>query len=401
MAAIGQAGPDDADCERQLPAQLDQAIGRVGLGVDPLRTGDPAQQLAGLRGRQYAQLDHVCSGQPGQPQARRDQNRAGGCARQQRPYLLFVAGVVQHHQDAPAGDQRPEPLDPPVQRRRKGVDRVAEGGQEPAEHGLGRGGRAGHPVELDEELAVRVGRRQLMSNTDGQCGLSDAAFTGDHRGPQAGLTGSGTQDRDQFRNLGAPTDKIRRRRRQVRRSRPAPRCRRRIVGHRWHHSWQGDRSRHAIPGQDRLVQRPQGWARLDTQLLDQHLAALAEDGNRLGLAVAAEERQHQLAAKWLSGRVPTDQARELRHQLIVAAAPQIHVNPVLQDGQVQLVEPGRLAGEQVAGDAGQGRTTPQRQRRAQHLGGLVQPAPSDRGPTRTASCSNRYRSIWSGSACRA
>ena len=64
---------------------------------------------------------------------------------------------------------------------------------------------------------------------------------------------------------------------------------------------------------------------------------------RVGLAAAAVEREHQLAAQALAEHVLGDQRLELRHQLVMAAERQVGVDPILERGQPELLQPGDLA----------------------------------------------------------
>ena len=83
----------------------------------------------------------------------------------------------------------------------------------------------------------------------------------------------------------------------------------------------------------------------------------------------------------LPQRVLGDQLLQLGGQRVVPAQRQVGVDPGLERGQPQLLQPGRLRpGERVVGQVGQHPAAPQAQRRAQRLGGLRVPARLQRGP---------------------
>ena len=63
----------------------------------------------------------------------------------------------------------------------------------------------------------------------------------------------------------------------------------------------------------------------------------------LGLALRAVEGEHQLRVQALALRVLADQRLELADQLGVAAQRQLGLDPLLERGEAQLVEPGDLA----------------------------------------------------------
>ena len=56
-------------------------------------------------------------------------------------------------------------------------------------------------------------------------------------------------------------------------------------------------------GEDRLVEVVQLGARLDPELLDEDLAGVAVGLQRVGLAAAAVQREHQLRVQPLAPRV--------------------------------------------------------------------------------------------------
>ena len=73
----------------------------------------------------------------------------------------------------------------------------------------------------------------------------------------------------------------------------------------------------------------------------------AVDLERLGLPAAAIEREHQLAAQSLAERVGGDQGLELADERRVAAELELGVDPLLERGEAQLVEPRGLEAREV------------------------------------------------------
>jgi hypothetical protein len=86
------------------------------------------------------------------------------------------------------------------------------------------------------------------------------------------------QEADEVRELVLATDEQRRGRRQVAAARRGRRC-----------------SDRRILRKDRLLQSPQLGARLQSQLIREHPPRVAEDLQRIRLAAAAVQRQHQLS----------------------------------------------------------------------------------------------------------
>ena len=74
----------------------------------------------------------------------------------------------------------------------------------------------------------------------------------------------------------------------------------------------GDRG---IVREDRLLQPPQLWPRLEPQLVGEHAPRLLERLERVGLAAAAVERQHQLPPQPLAERVVFERRPDRRRQL--------------------------------------------------------------------------------------
>ena len=118
--------------------------------------------------------------------------------------------------------------------------------------------------------------------------------------------------------------------------------------------------------QDRLLELAQLSAGLDAELVDEHLAGRAVDLERLGLAAATVQAEHQLAAEPLAERELLDESLQLADELAVAAEREVGLDALLQRARVQLVQTGDLRlGPRLIGEVRQRRSAPQRKRLAQ------------------------------------
>ena len=118
-----------------------------------------------------------------------------------------------------------------------------------------------------------------------------------------------------------------------------------------------------VVAQDLQLELLQRRPRLQAELLDQRPAPSLKRVQRVGLPAAAIQRQHQLTAQPLPEHVLGDHRLQLRHQLEMAAARQIGVDPILQRRQPQLLQTRDLALRQrLALQIGQRLPPPQRQR---------------------------------------
>jgi len=118
-----------------------------------------------------------------------------------------------------------------------------------------------------------------------------------------------------------------------------------------------------ILAEDALLLAPQGGAGLDSELVDQRAPQRAVDGERIGLAPAAVERQRQLRVQTLAERVLGDEGLELGDQARVPAQSELRVDSLLGRRQAQLAEPRRLRRpERAEVDPVEGRPAPERQR---------------------------------------
>ena len=114
------------------------------------------------------------------------------------------------------------------------------------------------------------------------------------------------------------------------------------------------------------MQLLQHRARLDPELLDQLVAPRAVDGERVGLAARAVEREHQLAAQPLAQRMLADERRRARRRARACrpSASSASARSSMQR-QPQLVEPRDLGlRERLVGELGQRLAAPERERLA-------------------------------------
>jgi hypothetical protein len=80
---------------------------------------------------------------------------------------------------------------------------------------------------------------------------------------------------------------------------------------------------------------------------------------RLGLAPAAIEREHELCPRALAKRLAGDQPLELADDLSVAPALEVGLDPVLEHPEAKVLQARDLAlGEVRVGDLGQRRAPP-------------------------------------------
>ena len=127
------------------------------------------------------------------------------------------------------------------------------------------------------------------------------------------------------------------------------------------------------------------------------LAGVAVDGERVGLAAAQVERLHQQRARPLPPRVRGDERLQLGDQVGARAGGEVGLDPLLERGDPELLEPERLgAGERLVGEVAERRAADEPERLAQQLGSALGPVGLARAAAR--SCSKRATSTCSGSS---
>ena len=118
--------------------------------------------------------------------------------------------------------------------------------------------------------------------------------------------------------------------------------------------------------QHRHLERGQGGAGVDAELLAQRLAEVPVGPEGVGLTAGPVQRQHEEAGEALAQRRGRDEGPELPDDLGVPAESQLGPDEVLGRGHAHLPEPGALGlGEPEVGELRQGRAPPQGQRPAQ------------------------------------
>ena len=123
-------------------------------------------------------------------------------------------------------------------------------------------------------------------------------------------------------------------------------------------------------GEDRLLQFPERGRRLEAKLVDQCHASGAVGLQCLGLAPAAVEGQHQLAAQALTQRMLRHERLELADQLCVPSAGQIGVDAVFEQRELKLLEPADLRlRKRLEREFRKRRAAPQLEGRPQLIGG--------------------------------
>jgi hypothetical protein len=103
-----RAGGGDGQRQRQPRAQFSQLRHRRRLGHHPPRAQAAGQQLPCFRLSQHVEGEQaraVGRGQPGELIPAGNQHQAARAARQQRPDLRSITGIVQHDEHPPPGQQ--------------------------------------------------------------------------------------------------------------------------------------------------------------------------------------------------------------------------------------------------------------------------------------------------------
>ena len=176
----GQPCTGDPDRQRQPGAGGEHLAGRLGSRRGPPGADDAGEQGAGLLPPSTSRSASRVDGQVGQPVAGGHEHRAGRAARQQRPDLRGVPGVVQQH-------QHPRP----VSRVRSSAARSSSltGIRVPstprsrrnlASTSAGASGCGPAPEQVHVELAVGELRAQPVRGVHGQGGLAQPAGAGHH-----------------------------------------------------------------------------------------------------------------------------------------------------------------------------------------------------------------------------
>ena len=134
-----------------------------------------------------------------------------------------------------------------------------------------------------------------------------------------------------------------------------------------------------VLAQDRALELLEAGSRLEPQLLAHRLARAPEHLERGGLPVAAVEGEHELPAQPLAGRVLGGERLELGHQRAVTAELEVGLDPILERGEPELVQPRDLGlRERLVADVLVRRPAPQLERlaegRRRRLGRLRAPA---------------------------
>ena len=187
----GDVPGDQAESEREMttaPRYPGQGPG-IGTHRDALhRLGE---ELLGLLRAEDLHAQRGRVRQTGQAPAAGHQRQAAGAVGDQRPDLLLVGRVVQHHQHPQAGQPVAERPHPGGETVRELLDGHAQQAQETVEHrarvdrGLGRiGVEAAQVDEEDPVEAVLLGEQQ--PGVHGQAGLADPGHPRDRDDPLLG-----------------------------------------------------------------------------------------------------------------------------------------------------------------------------------------------------------------------
>ena len=126
----------------------------------------------------------------------------------------------------------------------------------------------------------------------------------------------------------------------------------------------GCRRRNDIEGgilpENRLLELHDHPARLQAELVHQHAPGVLVGLQGLGLAPGAVQGEHQLPAQSLAQRMAGDEGLELGDDLTLTPEREIRLDPLLDDVQVELVEPSDLLlRERVERELGERRAAPE------------------------------------------
>ena len=331
----------------------DHFVDRLGFTLDSVRAEVTGQQRPGIVRAEQVQGDQagsVVGDQAGQLVAAGDHDQAAGSGQQQRSDLLDIAGVVQHYQHAPAGQQAA--IQPRLGLQAGGnlVGGDSEGVEEPTQR-LRRGQRGVGGVKTTQvHIQLPLGEPvcRLVSPMHRQGGLANPGATVDrgdhHRAPtdRVGVVEQGSE----LTEFAGAAHKMRGMGGQLVRHRPRG-C---SMG-----SWRGcghcfgsaqSRGEGGVGGQDLLVQSVQVGARVEAELVGQAGPQLLVVLDGVGLATTLVQGEHQLAGHPFVQRMRRSPGGQLARQPAVLApaqqpvgAVQLHREPLpLQTGP-QRVEP--------------------------------------------------------------
>ena len=118
--------------------------------------------------------------------------------------------------------------------------------------------------------------------------------------------------------------------------------------------------------EDRAIEGLQLRPWLDPELLDERSARIVIGRERLGLAAAPVEREHQLTPEPLAQRLRADERLDLRDELGVRPKLEVGGDPLLEHAEAQILEPVDLRlRERLQLEIGERRATPQSERLAE------------------------------------
>lgn len=366
-AAGGQPGRGDADRQRQETARADHVERRLPFRGHPLLAHDLREEGQRLLGRHHVQVDQVRPGEVHHPHPCRHQRRAPVRAGQQGPHLGGVAGVVQQDQDTAAVQDGAVEGGALLQGVRDGRVGRAQGPQEGTEHRLRLRGPRARALEVDVQLPVREGGPRPVGDVHREGRLADAADAGQrrdrHHAARRRLPGRGGQYVAQLPDEGRAAGEVGNGRGQLRR---AQRGRRGLRGGR------RELGQGRVGLEDALLEFLEAGARVDAQLVGEQAARVRVDGERLRLAAAAVQGQHQQLAQAFAQRVRRGQRRQFRDRLGVTALVEVHVEAGFEELEPPFAETDPLRLRVRPRHAGQHLAVPQVQRPAQQVTGVAQ-----------------------------
>ena len=207
--------------------------------------------------------------------------------------------------------------------------------------------RAAGTREVDEPDPIRKLVLERTRRLDRESALTNPGWTRERH------LAMPTQQRRDLDELVPAADERRRSRREVAAA---------TAGH-------GHCSDRRVVREDCLLEPPELRPRLEAQLVCEHTPRLLEHLERVRLPAAAVKGEHQLAPQPLPERVLRDRRAQRRHQLPVLAQRERDLKLLLERVHTQRLKSARLGVEPGrAGEALQGRTTPEVERRSNRVG---------------------------------
>ena len=314
-----EPGRGELDRERNPLEPVAHVAELVALGVDgrACRGGARAEKLACRARLERRDIDHALGREPQRPPARREHGEAGSRVEQpghRRGAVDEMLEVVEHEQELASTNGVRDELGPARRTRLAQPKRTRDRGQQQA--------RVLERREVDDDGAVGEPAAETMRELDRDSRLPDPARADERDQPRARIEQLPLERSEHV----FASDRRRVRRRDAERLVAAllPHLERRVLV------------------EDAPFELAELGRRLEPQLVDENGAPRAIGGERVGLAAAAVQREHQLAAQSLVQRMLGHEPLEVLERLGVAAEAEVGLEAPLHAREPEVVEPRRL-----------------------------------------------------------